>query len=62
MIAVPVTQVLGSDPFGPLWLETALFTATGWKCLHPVADEGGWKTRLKNLWQNPILRVFQPGV
>ena len=25
-------------PIGPAWLETALFTATGWKLPHPVAE------------------------
>ena len=32
MIAVPVTQVWGQTHTGPAWLETALVTATGWKC------------------------------
>ena len=37
------------------WLETALFTARGWKPPNFVAEGGGWKTRFISPWQDGIL-------
>ena len=60
MIAVPVTQSQGQTHRAYMAGNSPVYSH---RLEMPSAHSccGGWKTQLHNPWQNPILRVFQPG-